>query len=130
MTYVLNKWITYVLTTTSRHFFFVTQTIISYYIDLLVGSLFVCELKNRSPQSVELDDKPMEMKIFKGKTFSIYSSSSSFFFFILFNLINIYIYIYIVVFLEERDIKVEQNYIFSLVFNRGGLWNPNWANLK
>ena len=34
------------------------------------------------------------------------------------------------VFLEERDIKVEQNYIFSLVFNRGGLWNPNWANLK
>ena len=97
-----------------------TQTIISYYIDLLVGSLFVCELKNRSPQSIELDDKPMEMKIFKGKTLSI-SSSSSFFFFILFNLI----YIYIVVFLEERDIKVEQNYIFSLVFNRGGLWNPN-----
>ena len=98
-----------------------TQTIISYYIDLLVGSLFVCELKNRSPQSVELDDKPMEMKIFKGKTLSI--SSSSFFFF--FYLIQSYKYIYIVVFLEERDIKVEQNYIFSLVFNRGGLWNPN-----
>ena len=34
------------------------------------------------------------------------------------------------VFLEERDIKVEQNYIFSPVFYKGGLRNSNWANLK
>ena len=29
------------------------------------------------------------------------------------------------VFLEERDIKVEQNYMFSLVFNRDELWKSN-----
>ena len=34
----------------------------------------------------------------------------------------------IFVFLEERDIKVEQNYIFSLIFNRCGLRKSNWAN--
>ena len=33
-------------------------------------------------------------------------------------------------FLEERDMKVKQNYIFCLVFNRGGLQKSNWANLK
>ena len=33
------------------------------------------------------------------------------------------------VFFEERDIKVEQNYIFSPVFNKGGLQNSNSANL-
>ena len=34
------------------------------------------------------------------------------------------------VFLEERDIKVEQNYIFSHVLNRSGLQNSNLANLR
>ena len=29
------------------------------------------------------------------------------------------------VFLEERDIIVEQSYIFSLVFNRDELWESN-----
>ena len=29
------------------------------------------------------------------------------------------------VFLEERDIKVEQNYIFSSIFNRDGLQKSN-----
>ena len=86
-----------------------TQTIISYYIDLLVGSLFVCELKNRSPQSIELDDKPMEMKIFKGKTLSISSSSSFFFFF--FYLIQSYIYIYCCVFGGERHKSRAKLYI-------------------
>ena len=37
---------------------------------------------------------------------------------------DIYIYIYFFfVFSEDRDIKVEQNYIFSLVFNICGLKN-------
>ena len=36
----------------------------------------------------------------------------------------------IFMFLEERDIKVEQNYIFSYVLNRSGLWNSNLANLR
>ena len=29
------------------------------------------------------------------------------------------------VFLEERDIKIEQNYIFNQVFNKSELWNFN-----
>ena len=32
-------------------------------------------------------------------------------------------------FLEERDIKLEQNYIFSHVFNKCVLQNSNWVNL-
>ena len=34
------------------------------------------------------------------------------------------------VFLEEKDIKMEQNYIFSYVFNRDILRNSNWSNLR
>ena len=34
------------------------------------------------------------------------------------------------VFLEERDIKVEQNYIFNQVYNKYGLRKSNWANLR
>ena len=34
------------------------------------------------------------------------------------------------VFLKERDIKVEQNYIFSHVFNKDGLQNSKWANFR
>ena len=41
---------------------------------------------------------------------------------ILFDLIWSCIFM-VFVFLEERDIKVEQNYIFNLNFNRGGLEN-------
>ena len=43
------------------------------------------------------------------------------FFFILFDLVFLYFY----VFLEERDIKVEENYIFSHIFNKGRLHNSN-----
>ena len=32
---------------------------------------------------------------------------------------------FLFLFLEERDIKVEQNYIFNLVFNGGGLRKSN-----
>ena len=37
---------------------------------------------------------------------------------------------FIFLFLEERDIKVEQNFIFNFVFNESRLQNFNWANLK
>ena len=33
-------------------------------------------------------------------------------------------------FLEEKDIKMKQNYILNLVFNRSELHNYNQANLK
>ena len=35
------------------------------------------------------------------------------------------LYFYIFVFLEERDIKVEQNYILSIVLKRGELKDSN-----
>ena len=38
--------------------------------------------------------------------------------------------IFIFVFLEERDIKVEKNDIFSPLFNRDRLQNSNWVNLR
>ena len=48
---------------------------------------------------------------------------------IVFDLIWSCIFIFFV-FLEKRDIKVEQNWIVNHVFNRSGLKNSNWANLK
>ena len=48
---------------------------------------------------------------------------------IVFDLIWSCIFIFFV-FLEERDIKVEQNWIVNHVFNRSGLKNSNRANLK
>ena len=66
----------------------------------------------------------------------IYSNSNLIFYpmiqvfrWILFYLIWPCIFMFFV-FLEERDIKVEQNYIFNIVFNKGGLWKSNKANLR
>ena len=42
----------------------------------------------------------------------------------------IYIYIYFFFFWEERDIKWEQKYIFTPIFNRGGLQETNWLSLR
>ena len=40
------------------------------------------------------------------------------------------LFFYVFYVLEESDIKWKQNYIFSLIFNKSMLQNPNWANLK
>ena len=42
----------------------------------------------------------------------------------------IYSSLYYFLFWEERNIKVGPKYVFTLIFNRGGLWSPNGMNLK
>ena len=37
---------------------------------------------------------------------------------------------FILVFLEEREIKVEQKYIFNPVFNKSEVRNSNWDDLR
>ena len=39
-----------------------------------------------------------------------------------------YLFIYLFLFQEERDIKLEQKYLFTLNFNRGGLQISNGGN--
>ena len=49
-------------------------------------------------------------------------------FFLSYLILNLFLTFF--VFLEERDIKVAQNYIFNPVFNKGGLHKSNRANFK
>ena len=52
------------------------------------------------------------------------------FFFILFDFVFLCFFFFFFVFLDERDIKMEQNYIFRHIFNKTELHNSNWANLR
>ena len=47
----------------------------------------------------------------------------------LFDLVSLTFLCYFL-FWEERDIKFEQKYLFTLDFNRGGLWKTNGTYLK